>query len=68
MLTPPAQRTFGVLGGLLFPALGAIADIWLLVSLEKTALVLGAIWFVLGLGYLCWFTRGFRRAPPEVAV
>jgi hypothetical protein len=40
----------------------------LLVSLEKTALVLGAVWFVLGLCYLGWITRCFRQAPPEVAV
>jgi len=40
----------------------------LLASLEKTALVLGAIWFVIGLVYLCWITRLFRQAPPEVAV
>jgi len=58
----------GVIGGLLFPLAGAIADVWLLVSLEKTALVLGAAWFVAGLCYLGWITRGFRQAPPEVAV
>lgn len=57
-----------VLGGVILPVLGAIADIWLLVSLEKTALVLGLIWFVVGLFYLGWITRGFRRAPPEMAV
>lgn len=66
-LMSPQQRRFGWLGGLLFPALGAIADIWLLVSLEKSALVLGGIWFVLGLVYLGWLTRGFRQAPPEMA-
>lgn len=43
-------------------------DIWLLASLEKTALVMGAIWFVIGLAYLCWITRFFRQAPPEVGV
>jgi putrescine importer len=67
-LAKGSAHSMGVLGGLLFPVLGAIADLWLLVSLEKTALVLGAIWFVLGLVYLGWLTRGFRRAPPEVAV
>lgn len=63
---PREQRRFGAIGGLLFPVLGAVADIWLLASLEKSALELGAVWFVLGLVYLGWLTRGFRRAPPEV--
>ncbi|CAE6765068.1 Putrescine importer PuuP [Paraburkholderia aspalathi] len=63
-----SANAMGVIGGLVFPLAGAIADIWLLVSLEKTALVLGAVWFVLGLCYLGWITRCFRRAPPEVAV
>src|SRR5580700_4758375 len=47
-----SANAMGVIGGLLLPLAGAIADIWLLVSLEKTALVLGAVWFVLGLCYL----------------
>jgi amino acid transporter len=62
------ERRLGVVGGLVFPAIGAVSDIWLLVSLEKAALVLGVAWFVLGLVYLCWITRLFRQAPPEVAI
>jgi putrescine importer len=62
------DRKIGVIGGLVFPLIGAVADIWLLASLEKTALVLGAIWFVAGLVYLGWITRLFRQAPPEVAI
>ncbi len=62
------ERRIGVIGGLVFPAIGAVSDIWLLVSLEKAALVLGVAWFVLGLVYLCWITRLFRQAPPEVAI
>jgi amino acid transporter len=62
------ERRIGVIGGLVFPAIGAVSDIWLLMSLEKAALVLGVAWFVLGLVYLCWITRLFRQAPPEVAI
>ena len=62
------ERRIGVIGGLVFPLIGAVADIWLLASLEKTALILGAIWFVIGMAYLCWITRLFRQAPPEVAI
>ena len=60
------DRPIGVVGGLIVPLLGAAADIWLLASLEKAALILGAIWFVVGFLYLCWITRFFRRPPPEV--
>ena len=62
------ERRIGVIGGLVFPLIGAVADIWLLASLEKTALILGAIWFAIGMAYLCWITRLFRQAPPEVAI
>lgn len=62
------ERRIGVFGGLVFPVIGAVSDIWLLVSLEKAALVLGVVWFALGLVYLCWITRLFRQAPPEVAI
>lgn len=63
-----SANAMGVIDGLPFPLAGAIADTWLLVSFEKAALVLGAVWFVLGLCYLGWITRCFRQAPPEVAV
>jgi amino acid transporter len=57
-----------VLSGLVCPLIGAVADLWLLVSLDRAALILGAAWFVLGLGYLCWMTRFFRQPPPSVPV
>jgi putrescine importer len=58
----------GAWSGLVFPLVGAVADLWLLVSLDRAALLLGAIWFVVGLGYLCWITRFFRKPPPSVPV
>ncbi len=58
----------GVIGGLVFPLIGAAADLWLMASLDKTALIMGAIWFAVGIVYLCWITRLFRQAPPEIAV
>ncbi|TDV27311.1 amino acid/polyamine/organocation transporter (APC superfamily) [Paraburkholderia caballeronis] len=67
-LAKGTAQAMGIIGGLLFPLVGAIADIWLLSSLEKTALVLGAVWFAAGLFYLAWITRCFRQAPPEMAV
>lgn len=47
---------------LVFAALGALASLWLLASLQRTALTVGAGWLLLGLGYLILRTRGFRVA------
>jgi amino acid transporter len=62
------KGSVGFIGGLLVPIAGAVADIWLLTSLERAALILGVAWFLIGIGYLCWITRLFRRPPPEVAL
>jgi putrescine importer len=58
----------GMVPGLIFPLIGAAADLWLLYSLDWKAQVLGAIWFVVGLTYLCWLTRFFQKPPPSVPV
>lgn len=58
----------GVVAGLIFPLIGAIADLWLLVSLDWKAQLLGGIWFAVGLVYLCWLTCFFQRPPPSVPV
>ena len=58
----------GAWSGLVFPLIGAVADLWLLVSLDRGALLLGVIWFAAGLGYLCWITCFFRKPPPSVPV
>jgi putrescine importer len=48
-------------------AAGAIAALWLLVSLHKTALAIGVSWLLLGLAYLVYRTRGFRRTVLQPA-
>ncbi len=50
----------------LAPIIGAGFDIWLLTQLDWRAHLLGGIWLVLGIVYLTFMTRGFRRPPPEV--
>ncbi|MFI9383674.1 APC family permease [Kutzneria sp. NPDC052558] len=55
-----------VLRNLVFPVIGAAVDIWLLVHLDGIAVTLGLIWLALGVCYLAYLTRGFRRPPPEV--
>lgn len=51
---------------LLFPLIGMLADLWLLVSLDSRAIMLGLIWLALGIAYLAKLTGFFRREPPEL--
>lgn len=46
--------------------LGAIVDGYLLTKLSHTAILLGLTWLLIGVGYLVWLTRGFRKAPPRM--
>jgi putrescine importer len=50
---------------LIVPILGVIANIWLMVSLDSKALVLGGVWLALGIIYLAFLTGFFRKDPPE---
>lgn len=52
---------------LIFPAIGAFADFYLLIHLDKAALTLGCSWAALGFLYLIWLTKGFKVAPPEMS-
>src|ERR1700712_1808190 len=51
---------------LIFPLIGAVACLWLMVSLDRMAIVLGLSWLAVGIVYLAWLTGGFRRQPPEM--
>jgi amino acid transporter len=55
-----------VLTRLIFPAIGAVVDVWLLINLDSIALTFGLIWLGIGVVYLAVLTRGFRSAPPEM--
>ncbi|WND33122.1 APC family permease [Streptomyces sp. BB1-1-1] len=55
-----------VLTHVVLPVLGAAADVYLLTELDRTAVLLGSAWLVLGIAYLGVLTRGFRREPPEL--
>jgi amino acid transporter len=52
--------------GLIVPVLAALADLYLLISLDTAARVLGLVWLCLGVIYLTGLTRFFRRPPPEM--
>ncbi|MHC8328657.1 APC family permease [Pseudomonas sp. LB1P83] len=51
---------------LLFPFIGLVADLWLMVSLDHLAIYLGLSWLAIGVVYLAVLTGGFRRQPPEM--
>lgn len=51
---------------LLFPLIGLVADLWLMVSLDHLAIYLGLSWLTVGIIYLGLLTGGFRQQPPEM--
>ncbi|HCT05701.1 APC family permease [Pseudomonas sp. BIGb0164] len=51
---------------LVFPVIGLLADVWLMVSLDHLAIYLGLVWLAIGLVYLGFLTRGFSQQPPEM--
>ncbi|RON78317.1 APC family permease [Pseudomonas fluorescens] len=51
---------------LIFPFMGLVADLWLMVSLDHLAVYLGLSWLAIGVVYLAVLTGGFRRQPPEM--
>ena len=68
-LRGPRQGGFGtLLGNVIAPAIGAAASVWLLLSLDTPAKVLGGIWLVLGIAYLAYLTKFFKIPPPEATL
>jgi putrescine importer len=64
----PERRTGrAVVGHVALPAVGVVVNVWLWLQLESSAKLLGAVWVVLGLGFLLWRTRLFRAPAPELA-
>lgn len=62
------ERSAGVLFTcLLLPSIGVALTIWLWTSLDAKALQIGMIWLAVGLAYLIFMTRGFRRKPPTIS-
>ncbi|WP_275627468.1 APC family permease [Pseudomonas sp. 273] len=51
---------------LLLPVAGVVADLWLMLSLDRKAVMLGLTWLCLGATYLVYLTGGLRRQPPEL--
>ncbi|MFV3318637.1 APC family permease [Pseudomonas sp. NY15374] len=51
---------------LMFPLIGLLADLWLMVSLDHLAIYLGLAWLAAGILYLAVLTGGFSKQPPEM--
>lgn len=48
------------------PAIGLLADLYLLIHLDAKAITLGVCWLAAGTGYLAYLTDMFRHNPPEL--
>ncbi|MGN7797812.1 APC family permease [Leifsonia sp. 22587] len=55
------------IGFVVLPALGVAINVALWFSLEPSAMIVGAVWVAIGVGYLLWRTRFFREAPPALS-
>ena len=58
----------GTLLYLIFPILGALLCLYLLVHLDKFAIILGCAWTVAGIIYLLILTKGLKQEPPELGI
>ncbi len=50
------------------PLAGAVVDFYLLLNLDGLAKLIGLVWLVLGVIWLAWLTRGFRKDPPQMRI
>jgi amino acid transporter len=48
------------------PLIGVLLCLWLWTSLSPQAFSVGISWVVIGLIYLAFMTRGFRKSPPDL--
>lgn len=57
-----------IVGYVVLPILGASVDIYLLAQLSPAAVTIGCGWMALGILYLAFLTKGFRKEPPEMRI
>ncbi|WP_020499839.1 APC family permease [Sciscionella marina] len=63
-----AGRRHNLFNFLVLPLAGAAVSVYLLSQLGATALKIGVVWLVIGLIYLAFLTKGFRRPTPEMTL
>lgn len=57
-----------LVGFIIIPVLGVFVDLYLLFHLSPLALTVGGTWLVIGVVYLAFLTKGFRRPPPGLDI
>jgi amino acid transporter len=57
-----------VVAYVVMPAVGAAVSLYMLTQLSETSLAIGLSWLAIGVVYLLWLTRGFRRPTPEMSI
>jgi amino acid transporter len=62
------QNRLSIAKFVVLPALGAVVDLYLLTQLGPIALYLGLSWLAIGVIYLAFLTKGFRKTPPEMSI
>lgn len=65
------QKERGVKGTILyliFPIIGALLCLYLLVHLDHFSILLGCAWTVAGIVYLLILTKGLKEDPPELGI
>ncbi len=66
------NRPRGGIGGIILwvvlPLAGAAIDFYLLLNLDINAEIIGVVWLVIGIVWLAWLTRGFRKPPPRMSI
>jgi amino acid transporter len=56
----------GVVSWVVQPLIGLAVIVWLFTHLDVNALTAGAIWLIVGFGWLLYLTRMLREPPPEM--
>ncbi|GAA1531989.1 APC family permease [Brevibacterium picturae] len=51
---------------IVLPGIGFGLTVWLWTSLSPRTLLIGMVWLLIGVGYLAFVTRGFRRRTPTL--
>lgn len=64
-----SERGVGaIFAWIIVPLAGAVVDFYLLLNLDGLAKLIGLAWLVLGVIWLAWLTRGFRKPPPQMSL
>lgn len=56
----------GIFFYFVLPIIGALLTATMWFQLDIRSLTLGTIWIILGIIYLAYMTKGFRKPPPEI--